>query len=64
MAPQPTRRGPSLWAIGLFVLIVFQGVTIDLPEVVAVPLPVAVDTAHGFAVAAKLGDAVISLSWR
>ncbi len=64
MAPQPTRRVPSLLAIGLFVLVVFQGVKIDVPDVIAVPLPIAVDTAQGFAFAAKLGDAAISLSWR
>lgn len=64
MAQQPKRSGPGLFGIGLFVLIVFQGVKLDLPRVVTVPLPVAVDTAHGFAIAAKLGDAAISLSWR
>ncbi len=64
MTQQPRRGGPGLFAIGLFVMIVFQGVKIDLPQVVTVPLPVAVDTAHGFAIAARLGDAAISLSWR
>ncbi|KQN00391.1 MULTISPECIES: hypothetical protein [unclassified Sphingomonas] len=64
MASQPARRSPSLLAIGFFILVVFQGVKLDLPRVVTVPLPVAVDTAHGIAIAAKLGDAAISLSWR
>ncbi len=64
MAPRPARRSPSLLAIGVFILVVFQGVRFDLPDVVTVPMPVAVDTTHGIAIAARLGDAAISLSWR
>ncbi len=60
--PKCEARRPSLLAIGLFVLIVFQGVKFDLPKVVT--LPVAVDTTRGIAFAAQLGDAAISLSWR
>ncbi len=60
--PKPEPRRHSLFAIGLFVLVVFQGVKVDLPKVVT--LPVALDTTHGIAFAARLGDAAISLSWR
>lgn len=60
--PKSQPRRPSLFAIGLFVLVVFQGVKLDLPKVVT--LPVAVDTTQGVAFAARLGDAAISLSWR
>ncbi len=59
---KPEPRRPSLFAIGLFVLVVFQGVKIDLPKVVT--LPVAIDTTQGIAFAARIGDAAISLSWR
>ncbi len=58
------RKTPGLLGIGLFVLIVFQGVKFELPRVVTVAVPVAVETGKGFAFAAKLGDAAISLSWR
>jgi len=60
--PKPEPRRPGLFAIGLFVLVVFQGVKVDLPKVVT--LPIAVDTTQGVAFAARLGDAAISLSWR
>ncbi len=62
MAQNEPRRRPSLWAIGIFVLVVFQGVKIDLPRVVT--LPVGIDTTRGIAFAARLGDLAISLSWR
>ncbi|KQM22960.1 hypothetical protein ASE73_01640 [Sphingomonas sp. Leaf24] len=61
-APKPEPRRHSLFAIGLFVLVVFQGVKVDLPDVVT--LPIAVDTTQGIAFAARLGDAAISLTWR
>jgi len=64
MTHREARKGPGLLGIGLFVLIVFQGVKLDLPRVVTVAMPVAVETGEGFAFAAKLGDAAISLSWR
>ncbi len=57
---QPRRIG--LWGIGLMILVVGQGVKLDLPKVVT--LPIAVDTSPGFAFAARLGDAAVSLSWR
>ncbi len=61
-APKPEPHRPSLFAIALFVLVVFQGVEVELPKVVT--LPIAVDTTQGIAFAARLGDAAISLSWR
>ncbi len=64
MVETPRGRTPSLLGIGLFLLLVGQGVKFDLPRVVTVAVPVAVDTTQGFAFAAKLGDAAISLSWR